>query len=254
MTGEKIALALYTISDKLQAKADYAPNLKRVREIGYEAVEGSAFNLPIDLGDFRGILDENGLECCSLHVDESDLRERFSEVVVRTRALRCSTVVYPYLAEGYWNEGGIVAIASFLDETGAKLRGEGIRFLYHNHHMEFGRIGRKTFLELIYERTDARNLGAELDTYWVQHGGGDVVDWLGRMKGRTGHLHCKDKVMSGTECLFAEVGEGNLNWTAILPAARAAGIRWFIVEQDSSSRDTLESAAISYAKLRSMLR
>jgi sugar phosphate isomerase/epimerase len=254
MSQEKISLALYTIRDKLETRSDFEPILKRVREIGYEAVEGSASDPLIDAGEYRRVLDVNGLECCSLHVDESDLRERFPEVVTRAHALRCPTLVYPYLAEKYWSEAGIASVAAFLDDTGARLRREGIRLLYHNHHMEFARVGGRTLLELIYERTDPRNLGAELDTYWIQHGGGDVVEWLGRMSGRTEHLHCKDKVMVGTECLFAEVGEGNLGWTAIIRAARSAGIRWFIVEQDTSRRDTLESAAMSSTRLRSMLR
>jgi sugar phosphate isomerase/epimerase len=73
------------------------------------------------------------------------------------------------------------------------------------------------------------------------------------MKGRTEHLHCKDMVVEGSESRFAEVGEGNLDWTTILPAARSAGIRWFIVEQDTSRRDTIDSTAISHGRLRTLL-
>jgi sugar phosphate isomerase/epimerase len=253
MRDEEIALALYTIRDKLTTMADYAPTLERVRNIGYEAVEGSASEPHVDAGELGRILEAIGLACCSLHADEQDLREHLSDVVARAAALRCTTVVYPYLDEKYWSEEGADSIAGFLDWTGARLRGEGIQLLYHNHSMEFARAGGKTLLELIYERTDPRNVGAELDTYWIQHGGGDVVAWLGRMKGRTEHLHCKDMVVEGSESRFAEVGEGNLDWTTILPAARSAGIRWFIVEQDTSRRDTIDSAAISHGRLRTLL-
>ena len=41
--------------------------------------------------------------------------------------------------------------------------------------------------------------------------------------------------------LFAEVGEGNLNWHAILDACKEAGVEWYIVEQDTCQRDPFES-------------
>jgi len=58
--------------------------------------------------------------------------------------------------------------------------------------------------------------------------------------------------MKGTTQLFAEVGEGNLNWPAILDACKEAGVRWHIVEQDISQRDPFESLAISLRNLNKM--
>lgn len=253
MSKHRIGLALYTIRDKLKTPADYVRCLKQVKRIGYEGVEGSAIDAVIDVKEYRKILDGEGLACCSNHAGEGDLREQFDIVVANAKLLGCTALVFPYLQEKYWTEDGVRLAAAFLDETGAKLRKEGLRFLYHNHHMEFNRIGKKTILEMIYELTDPENLWAELDTYWVQHGGADPVEWIGRMKGRTRHLHCKDMGMNGAECVYAEVGEGNLNWPRIVKAARKSGIEWFIVEQDTSRRDTLESAAMSCRTLQTVL-
>jgi sugar phosphate isomerase/epimerase len=52
--------------------------------------------------------------------------------------------------------------------------------------------------------------------------------------------------------IMAEVGEGNLNWEAILAACREAGVLWYIVEQDVCQRDPFESLGISLRNLRSM--
>jgi sugar phosphate isomerase/epimerase len=52
--------------------------------------------------------------------------------------------------------------------------------------------------------------------------------------------------------LMAEVGEGNLNWPAILEACRQAGVEWYIVEQDTCQRDPLESLRISLRNLQAM--
>ncbi|MFH1006417.1 MAG: sugar phosphate isomerase/epimerase [Candidatus Latescibacterota bacterium] len=253
MSSPKIGLALGTISNKLKTPADYRACLKQVGQIGYEGVEWTAIDPAIDVKEYGRILEGEGLICCANHAGEADLRERLGTVVENSRTLGCTTLAFPCLDQKYWSEEGVQSVAAFLNETGEALRQEGIQLLYHNHHFEFNRIGRKTILELIYERTDPQNLWAELDTYWIQHGGGDPVGWIQRMKGRTNHLHCKDKGMQGADSVFMEIGEGNLDWTRIVAAAKEADIEWYLVEQDSSRRDTLESAAISFDALQSAL-
>ncbi|MBI3970834.1 MAG: hypothetical protein HY332_06055 [Chloroflexi bacterium] len=51
--------------------------------------------------------------------------------------------------------------------------------------------------------------------------------------------------------MFAEVGEGALDWAAILIASREAGVEWHCVEQDRCERPPLESAALSLEHLNS---
>ena len=93
---------------------------------------------------------------------------------------------------------------------------------------------------------------AELDTYWLQHGGADPAHWIGKLKGRVPLVHLKDMAVQGTTPIMAEVGEGNMNWEAILASCRAAGVRWYIVEQDICQRDPFESLRISLQNLRGM--
>src|SRR5699024_1679282 len=41
---------------------------------------------------------------------------------------------------------------------------------------------------------------------------------------------------------FAEVGQGNMNWPALLPAAEKAGAEYFLIEQDDTyGRDPYDS-------------
>ena len=51
-------------------------------------------------------------------------------------------------------------------------------------------------------------LKSELDTYWIQHGGGDPAEWVRQLKGRADIIHLKDMAMQGSTQRFAEVGEG----------------------------------------------
>jgi sugar phosphate isomerase/epimerase len=67
------------------------------------------------------------------------------------------------------------------------------------------------------------------------------------MKGRLPLLHLKDYVVTlEREILFGEVGTGSLNWDAIIREADEAGCEWFIVEQDTSTRDSFESIKMSF--------
>jgi sugar phosphate isomerase/epimerase len=65
-------------------------------------------------------------------------------------------------------------------------------------------------------------------------------------------IHLKDMTILNNQQTMAEVGEGNLNWPAILDACRAAGVQWYAVEQDICQRDPFESLAISYKNLSAM--
>jgi sugar phosphate isomerase/epimerase len=66
-------------------------------------------------------------------------------------------------------------------------------------------------------------------------------------------VHLKDMAITPQrEQLMAEIGEGNLNWAGILPACKAAGVEWYIIEQDICQRDPFESLSISLRNLKAM--
>ena len=65
-------------------------------------------------------------------------------------------------------------------------------------------------------------------------------------------VHLKDMAMDGRNQLFAEVGEGNLEWEAILQACKAADIEWYIIEQDTCPGDPFDSLKKSLDNLREM--
>ena len=137
---------------------------------------------------------------------------------------------------------------------GRQLKLLGLSYGYHNHSHEFERFGVRTVMEILYEETDPEYVFAEIDTYWVQHGGADPALWVRKCAGREPLLHLKDmRITPQREQRYAEVGEGNLNWEAILAAAREGGVEWYLVEQDQCyDRDPFESLAISYRNLRAM--
>jgi len=87
----------------------------------------------------------------------------------------------------------------------------------------------------------------------VQRGGADPAAWVAKCaaRGPLPVMHLKDFAVNPADKapLFAEIGEGNLNWPAILKACKKAQVRWYCVEQDVCPRDPFESLAISYNNL-----
>ena len=109
-------------------------------------------------------------------------------------------------------------------------------------------------MDAIYSDTKPQNLQGEIDTYWVQYGGGCPLAWCERLKGRLPLLHMKDyQITDENQPRWCEVGNGNLDWKHIVAASDAAGCEWFIVEQDSCPGDPFDSLKASYEFIKTHL-
>jgi sugar phosphate isomerase/epimerase len=145
-------------------------------------------------------------------------------------------------------------LAERLNAAGQVLHDADLVLCYHNHHTEFRRVGGRTILEALYEHTDPRYVRGEIDTYWVQVGGGDPVTWCRRMTGRLPILHLKDyKLTAENRVTDAEIGHGNLDFRAIVEAADEAGCEWYAVEQDTCPGDPFDSLRRSFEYIKEEL-
>lgn len=253
MKASKIAVILYTLRDFCKTESDLRATLKKVREIGYTAVQVSGVSADIPAEVIRDALDAAGLVCCATHEPGERIRKDPDAVITRLRTLGCTHTAYPFPAGVDFNDAAsLAALIADLDAAGARLAAAGMTLCYHNHAHEFFPVDGKTVLAKIYDETDARHLQGELDTFWVQAGGGSPEGWITRLSGRLPLLHVKDYgVRPNGERHFAPVGSGNLDWRAIIRAADEAGCQWFIVEQDSCDGDPFEAIASSYRFLSS---
>jgi sugar phosphate isomerase/epimerase len=234
MKKERIAVQLYSVRDYCNDAHEIVETLKKVRAIGYRAVELSSVG-PLPPHELAKVLDGEGLTCCSTHEDVEELLTDPESVIERLRVLNCKFTVYPMpRGQDLSSTEGVKRLSKALNRSGRLFAKAGITLAYHNHNLEFHRLNGKTVFDWLMAETDAKALVAELDTYWVQAGGADPVEMLGRMKSRVPILHIKDYgVDTRGKATFEEIGYGNLDWERILPAAKRAGCRWYVVEQDS---------------------
>ncbi len=126
------------------------------------------------------------------------------------------------------------AIGEELARFGKVAREEGLAFGWHNHHWEYGKASDgRTYLDVMLQA--APDILWEADLAWIVRGGADPVAEVKRYAGRVKAVHIKDIAPAG-ECAdedgWADVGHGTLDWSAILPALKEAGVTLFVAEHD----------------------
>jgi sugar phosphate isomerase/epimerase len=228
-----VAAQLWTVRSLLGDARGLADALGRIRGIGYPAVQLAGLG-HIAPSEIRRSRNGAGVQACSSHEDAEEMLEHPARVAERLHVSGCASVAYPYPKnQDLFSANGVRRLSGALAHAGRVFRAEGILLAYHHHHLEFQRVGRQAAIEIILKQVDPDLLEVELDTCWLQAGGVDPAQWMRRCAGRQTLPHLKDYGVGPTGApLFREIGAGNLDWDRILPAARRASCRGYIVEQD----------------------
>ncbi|MFI4911193.1 MAG: sugar phosphate isomerase/epimerase family protein [Sedimentisphaeraceae bacterium JB056] len=236
MKISQLGAQLFTLRDYLKTPSQVADTLKKVRQIGYEAVQVSGM-CQIDEAELCRMLDGEGLVCAATHEPADMILDQPEKVAERLDKLGCKYTAYPFPAGiEFKTKEDVLGLASKLDAAGKVLYDAGKVLTYHNHSIEFQRIEDHLILDMIYDNTNMKYLQGEIDTYWVQHGGGNPIIWCEKLCERLPLLHMKDYTITERDKpTYVEVGSGNLDWKLIVDAADTAGCEWYLVEQDECS-------------------
>lgn len=260
-----IGAQLYTLRGVLPDNP--AKVLQDLASIGYSEVEV----LQANYGELRPMIEDAGLKAVSMHLvsqvvtgtwDDGDRPEltEASAVAEWAAGAGLSYLVMPYLAQSDRGDNldHYKALAEKLNEAGEAAKAAGLGFAYHNHAFEFEPMGDSTPLQTLMDNSDPELVQLELDVFWVSLAGNDPVELLSKYSGRVPLTHMKDKAASAPtqfkegapKDAFEEVGDGTLDFPAILRACKAAGVQHYFVEQDQTPGDPLASLRQSYEYLR----
>jgi sugar phosphate isomerase/epimerase len=247
MKLDQVGFQLYTCRDLLQNSASIANTFKRLRKIGYTTVELCGVGA-VSAEELFRILQGEGVKAISSHESSGDLLACPEKAIERLNIFQCSAAAYPFPGEIDFNSREAVeTMIAGLQRAGEALGKAGKTLAYHNHNLEFRKLGGKVILDLIYDGTSKNALKAELDTFWVQRGGGSVVEWVEKLRGRMEVIHLKDYATNEkNEAQICEIGAGNINFKPVVASAEAGGCQWFVVEQDTCPGDPVDSLAQSF--------
>jgi sugar phosphate isomerase/epimerase len=252
MNSPRPGAQLYTVREFIKTPAGIARSLRRIKEIGYDQVQLSALG-PVAPHELRRMLDGEGLGACATHVSFERLQSDLPGLIDEHQILGCQHVGLGSLPAQYHNGEGYAWFAREGSRIARELAAANLTFSYHNHHIELQKCDGRLGLEILFDDSDPEVFFAEIDTYWIQYGGGDPAAWIRRFKGRQPLVHFKDMAVVDRQPVMAEVGEGNLNWPEILKACHEAGVEWYLVEQDWCAGDPFDSLAISLRNLRRLM-
>lgn len=231
--ADRLAVQLYTLRN---AGRSFEDRLDIVADAGYGAVETVGTH-GLEAEHMREALSARGLRAVSSHVSLGVLRADLAAAVRFARTVGHDTLVMPWLAEDErpesaerWKELG-----RELDALGERCRDLGARLLYHNHDFELEEVSGAPGLVWLADAAAPDHLGFEPDPAWIVRAGVDPVTIFTRLGGRCPRVHLKDVAPGDgpdAEEGWRAVGAGVLDWDRLLPAAKAAGAQWYVVEHD----------------------
>jgi sugar phosphate isomerase/epimerase len=250
MRQDQISLQLYTVRE--ETARDMPATLRRISEIGYPAVEFAGFG-DLSAEDLRNILDDLGLRASGAHVPFDSWVTDSEAVITHMHTLDCAHAILPMAPpEQHGHENKLSSLAGSLNRWGELCRQEGVTFSYHNHDFEFAPLGGTTMWDILVRETDPELVYFELDLYWVRYGGADPELLLSDLGDRIPLVHLKDMAQDEQRSDLP-VGDGTMSWNGLFEAADAAGVQWYVAEQDNP-KDALEDVRISLQSMRDLAR
>jgi sugar phosphate isomerase/epimerase len=258
MASKQIGAQMYTLRDYCKTPADIATTCRKLADMGFGVVQASGLG-PIEATELKKIFDDNGLKCVATHRNMDQIRDT-AEMLAYHQTLDC-----PYTAiGGFFDEkAGPAKWKEFADEfsrLGKELAVGGLLLGYHNHSHELAPFSTDPAkinptdvpMQYLIDQCDP-SIWLEIDTYWIQHGGGDPAAWINKVAGRIPVVHFKDMtITSKREHKMCEIGAGNLNWPRIIEACKNAGVKYYLIERDNGDVDPFESLKISLENMKEM--
>lgn len=249
--GKQIGLQIYSLGRELGQ--DVPNGLKKIAEIGYTTIELAGYGNrkmgAYEVGDYRKLADAAGLKITGSHVNppvRKFTKENmgqiadFWKVAVEDHVkFGVKTLVQPMMPQIENHDDAAIACEVF-NKAGEIAKSAGIKFGYHNHHMEFQRVVKEedkgktsmpwmplgdVIYDLLVAGTDPGLVFFEMDVYWTVRGGNDPLEYFEKYPGRFPVLHIKDRSILGQS--------GLLNFKNIFEKAYANGLDEFYVELEN---------------------
>ena len=237
----KPGLQLYSLRDQLPA--DVKGVIAKVGKAGYKEAETFGYSLEkgfwgTSAKDFGAYLKDNGITTPSGHYGISYFGDGKTDdlkgYIETAKTLNQSYLVIPSIDGRLLNTADkCKAVAEKMNRVSEICRASGLKLGYHNHNFEWKPLqGGSTFYEILLKETDPKTLRLEMDIFWVVRAGQDPVKIFADHPGRFDLVHIKDRNKTQTD-LNTEIGKGSIDYKAIIPKAKAAGVKHFIVEQEN---------------------
>lgn len=258
---DNLGIQLYSL--RTQTKEQGAlPPLELVKSWGLKEVETAGTGgLPPE--QFRKELESRGLKPVAAHIGFAALEKDVQAAIHEVKALGATYGICPSIPrKDDFDDAAALRAAAKFNEWGAAFKKAGLKFGYHPHGFEFAKSktpGAERVFDVLIGATDPQLVAFEMDVFWVYHAGVDPVSLLKKYPNRWVALHLKDLRKGAPRGQIlgtapptdkVAVGEGEIDWPALLPVAVNLGIKHFFIEDETLS--PLDNIPKSIAYLRAL--
>jgi sugar phosphate isomerase/epimerase len=259
----------------------YQPTLQKLAAMGYKEVEPADPYDHMEPAQYKQLLDKYGLKMYSTHsgvTDGPDIEKQLEgqalmgiryTAVSSPRPAAAGAAPRPPMRQPPISVESVKRSAERINRFGAILKKFGMKYCIHNHAREFDLLddGKTTEYDILLRSTDPSLVAMQLDIGWAYMGGQDVIGMFRKNPGRYELWHVKDAKykhadpkLKPTERARASqivtMGEGDIDYRVVFANAKLAGLKHFVIEQDTAGqdgRDALVDCKIAYQNLHKIL-
>ena len=209
-SGQKKHLGIATYSVK-GLESDIEGSFKALADDGFVVMEISNYDAAKGTvagykpADYAALAKKYGIAIISSHARASfDVKDvegtlaAWGKVFDDHKIMGCKYVILPM---NLWSGTveGVKAECDLMNKIGEEANKRGIKFGYHNHHLEFVPIQNtdKLYEDFLIANTDPSKVFFQMDVYWITQGGQDPVAYLKKYPTRFKVLHIKDEYVVG---------------------------------------------------------
>jgi sugar phosphate isomerase/epimerase len=236
-------LGLQMYSLRFYSPTNLLGKLDKVHEYGLKTIEGGSPARGMSPEEFFKELDKRGIKLVSSGVDYARLKSNPDAVVEQSKKLGVKYVMCSWIphAKGQFSEKNAREAIDVFNTAGPKFKEAGIIFTYHCHGYEFQPFGDGTLFDLIVKETKPDSVFFELDVFWAQQGGADPARLLEKHGSRFKLMHVKDLRKGAAKNSTGgapdedsvPLGEGEVDWKAVLKAAERAHVEHYFIEDEA---------------------
>jgi sugar phosphate isomerase/epimerase len=233
--GLPIGTQTYPIRDALGRDLD--GTLRDIAGMGYQTIEmcspqgyaKSGFGPLADMkaADLRRRIEAAGLRCESSHYTFRELKENLPERLEYARELGLKQIVLASFGLRNATMDDWARVAGELNGIASKIRESKMNCAFHNHDIEFSRLGNDLIYDTLLRELDPKLVGMQFQVAVVRLGV-DAPALFEKHPGRFVSMHLQD--FSPADKSMTAVGKGAVDWKRLFAAAKRAGLKNYFVE------------------------
>lgn len=254
--GKQIPISVQLYSVRGDCAKDFDATLATIAQLGFAGVEFAGYyNYKDKPKELRKRLDDLGLKASGTHIGTANFKpDKIQQVIEFHQEIGCKYLIVPMDGD-FTKPDKSQALADVFNQAAATLKPHGMGCGYHNHKVEFDKIGDTNHWELFAQRT-SKDVILQIDFGWTAAAHQDGPDLVKRHPGRVTVCHLKPTVVDKEPGKKAIFGEDSVDWPPILKALQEfGGTEWLTVEQEvyPDGRTPMECTALSFEALKKAL-